>query len=226
MTGVVMAASCMGAPFPVAFQAAGVGAIEAPSSGGSIDIPYPSGIVSGNVLILHMVAKDATAAAALTAPSGWTSIASVLSGGGLVRAAGFYKIADGTETGNLAFSHTSADADVYIAGRMYRFSPGASIESGSATGTDTSSTTMSSVAVTTTGTGGLAVQLYSAAVNTTIGDTGSTYTEATAEYANAAGVILSCQVRTCPTPESVGIASATLGTAGTYRQRIGFGIKR
>ena len=209
---------------PPRFVDAGAGATEAPVSV-TLQVPYPATVVAGNFLLCQVYAVDTGVAATVDLPAGWTGIRSIVSADGFARMRSFYKTADGTETGNLDVTTSGGD---FSAGRIYRFSHGSAVEADSGTNTDSSGTGMTAVDLTTLGPNRRAVQLLGANVNTTIGDiageSGADYTEAVAEYANAAGVIISCQTALVPAAAAITGGSATLGSAGIYRIRHGFAI--
>ena len=218
-------ATLSGAPPAPTFLSAGTGGSEAPVSG-TLQVPYPATVAANNFLLLHVVAKD-SGGPAITTPSGWTSFSARVSSDTLLSSALYWKLAAGTETGNLDVTVT---ADTVAAGRIYRFSSGSGVEAAGSAVTDASGTGMSAVNVTTLGSDRLAIQCFFAKVNTTIGnisgETNADYTEAVAEYASATGpVIFSCQAAAVASATAITGGSATLASAGTYRVRHGFAIK-
>lgn len=220
----LVAAALSASPGAPTFVDAGSGAIEAPISG-TFQLPYPATVANGNFLLAHVYAKDATTAD-ISLPSGWTSVNFRASTDTLVYSRAFYKVADGTETGNL---NVTATASAFVAGRMYRFSNGTAVEATGSANTDGSGTGLTCVDVTTLGSNRCAVQLFGAVVDQTVtnvsGETNADYTEAVAEYRSASGpVTLSCQVAAVTSAIAISGGSATLGGAGTYRQRHGFAI--
>ena len=80
---------------------------ELGTSATTIDVPYPSGIVTGELLTAHLAYNDDLPPT--TVPSGWTEAITWDSGsnnsGGL-----YYKIATGSETGNVTFTAASTFA--------------------------------------------------------------------------------------------------------------------
>lgn len=103
---------------------------SAPATGTtSLAVPYPSGIAAGDLLVLGIANKYP--ANAPTTPAGWTlRSGGQTSGGsgasgvdtGSVYASQYYRLADGTESGNLSVTITSGNAAV---GVILRFSPAA-----------------------------------------------------------------------------------------------------
>ncbi len=88
-------------------------------------IPYPTGIVAGNLLVLAVGNKYPPNGPA--APAGWTLVANGQASGGAgaagndtgnVYATVFVKVADGTETGNLTVTLTGANTSM---GRIFRY---------------------------------------------------------------------------------------------------------
>jgi len=206
------------------FRAAGAGNVEAPISG-TLQVAYPSGITAGQFLLLHVVAQDPTTPA-ITTPSGWTLIDGRFSTDLTTRSACYWKLASGSESGNLDITAT---ASTFAAGRIYAFNGGNGVEAASGALTDATGTAMLAVNVTTTAEKRRAVQVMFANGNTTIGDlsgeTGTDYTEAVAEYASATGpVIFSLQTGSVPSATAISGGSATLGATSTYRARHGFAI--
>jgi hypothetical protein len=207
------------------FLDAGTGAIEAPVSG-TLQVPFPGTVAAGNFLILHVVAKDG-ATGAVTLPSGWTSSSTRTSTDTTVATLVAYKIADGTETGNL---NVTCTAGTFAAGRIYRFSSGTGVEgNGAAIATDSAGTALNLFNVTTTGGNRLAVQLLSCNGNgvpgSATGESGADYTEAVAEYYSASGpVTLSCQVASVSTATAISGGSVSISSSA-YRIRHGLAIK-
>ena len=103
------------------FQTADSGAAVA-GTGTSLAVPYPSNISAGDFLLLTYGMHKAEAP---NTPSGWTIIESRQSGSE-VRIDTFFKIAAGTESGNLTFT-TNGDTFAKIA-RMHRFTGADSVE--------------------------------------------------------------------------------------------------
>jgi hypothetical protein len=89
------------------------GTMATVTAGVTVNVPYPATVNTNDFLILLVTSKQSTT---FVTPSGWTSIASVddadLSG------QWWYKIADGTETGNLA---VTIDDSGNSAGIMYQY---------------------------------------------------------------------------------------------------------
>lgn len=200
----------------VAYQAAGAGITE--TAGGSIGPDYPSGIVAGHGLLLHVMAADPTLAF-VNLPSGWTTI-DTRNVGATFESKLMWKIADGSESG--ALSVTVGDLSGAWA-RMYRFNRVKSIESATGQIDNSSSTNMPASNLTGTGVAAAALQVMGARVNTTIGniagESGGDYTEAVAEYATGGGTpaMLSLQSATLALPGTINGGAATLGAAATGR---------
>ncbi|MBA3757843.1 hypothetical protein H0X09_03190 [Candidatus Saccharibacteria bacterium] len=163
------------------FAAAGV---ESAADGGNPTPGYPSGIASGNLLLLQVQTKDN---AIPTTPSGWTSIASAAIWGG--RSTIFAKSAAGTENGTLTVTSNVVAGNLAYA-RIYRFtdwkndSTMANNFEGFSTSQD-SATPMTDAGVTTTAAKRLAVQFIHSGAAVSLGnftgETGGDWTEAIAE---------------------------------------------
>lgn len=136
-------------------MAIAIGAQGASATGTtSMDVPYPASISAGELLACAIVTKYHPNGPAT--PAGWELSAN---GGGGAGASGvdsgtvdgrwIYKIADGTETGNLTITNASANAMI---GRMVRLTKAASKNWGVASGigSQNSATTSWSVATTLT----------------------------------------------------------------------------
>jgi hypothetical protein len=188
----------------VAFATAGAGAA---TTSASVSVPYPTGISSGDTLVLHVLTRAGTA---IATPSGWTLITSGVPGDGIGLHAAFLTTAAGTESGSVSVTTTdSGVAGVY--GRMYRFtgatgSEGAGQENGS-------SATVSDRTVTTSGADRLAVNLVAIEDNVAVaaftGMTGGTWAEAVSEYITTIGNDATLQLQTAQ------IASAGTINGGT-----------
>ncbi len=91
----------------------------------SLSVPHPPGIVAGDLLVLAIANKYPTNGPAT--PAGWTLVTNGQGSGGagaagndtgFVYATVFVKVADGTESGNLTVTLTSANTSM---GRMFRY---------------------------------------------------------------------------------------------------------
>lgn len=104
----------------IAFVAAGAAA----TGSTSLSVPYPAGLSAGMLLVLAVSNKYPTNGP--STPSGFTLLAQVSGGAGSAGAdAGqvystvYYKVSDGTESGNLTVTLTSSNSAV---GRMFAYS--------------------------------------------------------------------------------------------------------
>lgn len=213
-----------GGPAMPAFISAGAGTSAAPP-GATMSPAFPASIVAGDLLILHAAMSD-TVGGTVTTPAGWTSIGAFPGGAQVTKQWAFFKIADGSESGTLA---VTCSADTAGGMRIYRFSSGTGAEAAAGTRTAASSTSMPAQNLTTLGNNRLAVQLFAAWTNTTIGDitgeSGTDYTEAVAEFASATGpILMSVQTGQVPTPTAITGGTATLGAASVQRDSYGFAI--
>lgn len=92
----------------------------------SLNVPHPSGITAGDLLVMLIVNK--TSSATPTTPSGWTLLVTSVGGypdpdngasnSGYVRISVYYKVASGSESGNQAVTITSGNS---AGGRMFRY---------------------------------------------------------------------------------------------------------
>jgi hypothetical protein len=96
------------------------GAHAADNTTADLAVPYPSGINSGDLLLLVIGASDVSS---WSTPSGWAVEGTVNFAQNIIYV--FSKTADGTETGNL--NVTPANSQVHM-GRMYRSADGDTIE--------------------------------------------------------------------------------------------------
>jgi hypothetical protein len=122
---------------------------------------YPASIASGDFLIASIVGNG-TADMVYNAPAGWTRLAQpkISSGTNNVTIAAFYKVADGSESGTVTFTLGIGTSNQQTA-TVSRFSGVTSFESIVAGGTTNSTTTaISSPAVTTTGANRLIVNIF------------------------------------------------------------------
>ena len=75
------------------------------ASATSAVIPYPAGIVAGELLLAQIAHSASTSIS--TAPSGWTNLEATAGSGGGPGIGVFYRWADGTETGSVTFATSS-----------------------------------------------------------------------------------------------------------------------
>lgn len=134
--------AAMGGP-PV-FTVSYIGTGATASGNTSILVPYPTSPLSGDMLILT-IGNKLTSSTPST-PSGWTLLSTQTGGNGVdgagtgpVRASVYYKISDGTETGNLTVTITSGNSAVGVM-RLYRKTGGTWSITGTS-GTDTTANT-------------------------------------------------------------------------------------
>jgi hypothetical protein len=179
------------------YEAAGTAQSGSVDTGFWVDLPYPSGIVAGNLLLAQIHTRGTVAGAQITLvkPSGWEWVPGTghdaVGGTSSARQSIFYKIATGTESGTVRFALTTGAAAPII-GRMFRFAgngPGAPFESVvESTGTGTS---ISMPTTTTADDNRLAVAFKTVAANTTVsaptGETGGDWVEPIAEFATTDG---------------------------------------
>lgn len=222
MTGAPLLMMAGGAFRMPAFIDAGSGAIENPISG-TFQLPYPATVSAFNFLIAHVVAQH-SGTPSISTPSGWTlfgtSPLSVLTG---TLSKLFYKIATGSESGNLDITAT---ADIRITGRIYRFDRGRGVEAEANTEEAASDTTQPVVNVTTLGINRRACQAMWAQGASTYadisGETGTDYTEAVAEYSST--TMLGLQTGSVPNPTAITGGSCVIGTSITNKITHGFAI--
>ncbi len=204
----------------VAFATAGTGA---ETTSGTVSVPYPTGIVGGHALVVHVLTHTGTS---IATPSGWTLLASGACGSGSGFHAAFFKIADGTESGTLSVVASGGGTNGTF-GRMYRFTGAASTEgAGQESG---NSTTVADRTVTTTGADRLAVNLV--AIRNDIaqaeftGMSGGTWAEAVGEFLSTVGGDATLQIQTA-TIASAGTINGGSSSGGSTRDYnvIGFAL--
>lgn len=205
-----------------AFQAAGTIATAGGTS--TINVPYPAGIAAGQLLIVHIKEQD-SATVNLTVPSGWTLVGSGATiPGNTVGSDAIYKVANGTESGNLTIN---GQWDTNAIARMYSFSSGVGVQGFNSSAAAAGSTTVSMLAVTTTGTLELAVSLIFGQANTTVGastgETGGDWTEAVAEAAGAT-YCMQIQTATMASPGTITGGTTTFGASAINRMVLAFAI--
>lgn len=194
----------------IRFEGSGGGASATSSP---TNVAHPQNILAGQFLVLHCLASGA-ASVGVTTPAGWTLLSTVPNSTGTSKSFVFYKIATGSESGNLSVTHTGTDG---FHARMYSFSRGRAIEASGTNFESTADTSVEAVNVTTLDSWRMACQCIALTTNTTIGpiigESGADYTEAVAEYSSATGAVtgtLSLQVA------RVGVAAqAITGGAAT-----------
>lgn len=79
------------------------------ASATSAVVPYPATVTAGNVLTAHITFTGSTPPTAV--PSGWTAGANI-DGGANVQTSVYYKVATGSETGDVTFTSTTAASRV------------------------------------------------------------------------------------------------------------------
>lgn len=118
-----------------------------------LSVAYPSGIVSGDLLVLIVGMKPNTAGSgnsSVTTPAGWTALGSIYGATGTIgvdtgptNLFTFYRVANGTETGTLSVSMTGQNV---AWAQIYRFTGNTSWSVAQATGTDTTGNATVSIA--------------------------------------------------------------------------------
>lgn len=223
MSGVhIMMAGATPRPVP-SFVDAGTGALENPIAG-TFQVPYPATTVAGRLLLMHIVATlagDCT----ITTPAGWTLVGTVDVGASAGESAVYWKVADGTEGGtNVDVTITAGSV---CRGRIYQYGSGIGVEAHAARNESGSDTVHLAQNITTLHKNTRAIQLMWANNNTTIGnisgESGTDYTEETAEYSSVGGV-MSAQGGSVAMPTAITGGSATLGAAATIRVSHGLAI--
>lgn len=144
-----------------------VGSTVKAATASSIDVPYPSGISSGHLLLCYVCKHNS---GTMTTPSGWTALISTK----LTAAYGiqvFAKIADGTETGNLTISGGSSSNLGAVMERITSAHPSVSNSIGSSGSANSSSSTSITVpSVTNGGVSRLTKAIIGCAANVTLTD--------------------------------------------------------
>ncbi len=120
------------------------GVVAVATTGISIDVPYPSGIVAGSLLILS---GGSSGGGLPSTPSGWTIIARERIATKVVCAV-YFKLATGSESGDLTWQ--IENNDVVKMARMHRYTDADSVEA--AAGSSAASKTIDHPSITTTDT--------------------------------------------------------------------------
>ena len=198
----------------VTYVSAGAGVGTTSTS--SFNVPYPSNLQAGDLILLQVTVRDTTNTPTLQSGSGFTALYSAEnagSGTGTPRQWIYYKFSDGTETGNLGIT---IGGSVTKMARMYAFrnvAPSSFNVGGGLSRGD--STTISAQAVTTSSDKSLAVSFVFVsndnAVGSFTGATGGTWTEAVSETTTTQGSGGCIQLQTATMP----IAGGTI-TGGSY----------
>lgn len=200
-----------GAPTPsltqVTFQEAGTG--SALAGVGDLTPSFPvTGVQAGDIFILHASIRNPFVT--INQPSGWTPIATQLDIAGVALAVHsvFYKIATGSETGNLTVTFTVDSVEVKCA-RIYRLRGGTvtTLISGGSIGGGTATMTIGAPTVVCTAKS-MAISLIYEADNQAFleytGETGGDWSLATALFSTPLGA-----------DSILGIMVATMASAGT-----------
>lgn len=211
------------------FDNAGAGA---GTTGTTLTLPYPTGIAAGDMLIASIACSDKDDT--FTMPSGWALItAAEQADANWQKHSAIYKVADGTESGNLSVTVTTVTANEGQVGRIYLFK-GCSPQAPHAPSTVVSvaaSTTVSAPSVTTTEPRELAIALVyigsdTASVDFT-GESGGDWTEALAEYTLNAGFGIShnLQMQTAVLASAGTISGGTFTITSARSVCLGFALK-
>lgn len=191
----------------VTFEQAGTG--SALASVGDLTPSFPvTGVQAGDIFILHASIRNPFIT--INQPAGWTPVATQLDIAGVALAVHsiFYKIATGSETGNLTVSFTVDSTDVKCA-RIYRLRGGTvtTLISGGSTGGGTGTMTIAAPTVVCTAKS-LAISLIYEADNQAFleytGETGGDWSLATALFSTSLGA-----------DSILGIMISTMSSAGT-----------
>lgn len=193
----------------------------------SADVPFPSGIASGDFLIL-LWQRSSSISGSPNTPAGWAAGTTQNHNSGSTLGY-FTKTADGSESGDLTVTLPASAADAW-AFRIVRFaSTGAGVwtiaNSTSAFGVDDS---IEFGSLTTTAPDRLGVTLIGLVANQTIaeatGETGGDWVEPVAEEGAAAHTLA---VQTCDIPSATTVSggAATIGSAEQWA-RITFDLAR
>ena len=206
----------------VAFGAAGSGNS---GSGGSLTPGYPAGMVSGDLMLLHVII--ASTAETATTPAGFDKLSGPDDFSG-ARCYLFAKIATGSEAGTLTVSFSAAN---FKFARIYSFTGNETSTTAAATEDLTVSTgadnSVEMPTVDTTQNGSMAVGMTSSdstsATGNATGETGGDWTKAVAEYQTGIGQ-LQIQTAAMASGGTISGGSYSSGT-GTIWLMYGIGVK-
>jgi hypothetical protein len=219
-----------GAPEQVAFQEAGAGAALASVGNLTPSLPVTD-LLEGDIFIAHVGIRNT--AVAINTPSGWTTIKEAIDANGAATGhhTAFYKVADGTETGNLTITFTTDTTDVKLA-RVYRFrgSAGDTLFGTKVTNGGGGSTTLSAPTVVCEAKS-LAICLTYETDNNTFteftGETGGDWTLATAVFATGLGAdsLLALHVATMDSAGTITGGTTTMAANATWGN-LAFALER
>lgn len=213
----------------VTFEEAGTGAALASVGNLTPSLPV-TGLQAGDIFIAHVAIRNITVA--INTPSGWTAIKELVdaNGAGVGHHIAFYKIADGTESGNLTITFTTDTIDVKLA-RVYRFR-GSSVDTlfGTKVVNGGGGTTTLSAPTVVAPAKSLAICLTYETDNNSFteftGETGGDWTLPTAVFSTGLGAdsLLALQVATMASDGTISGGSTTMAAAATW-SNLGFALQ-
>ena len=188
----------------------------------TLPVPFPSPIASGNLILMQIAIRNTTIG--VTTPTGWTLLYGPDTTGTTIRQWIFYKIADGSETGNL--NVTVDSGNILKMGRMYLFNntDSSNFTEGGGFGSGTANT-ISAQSVITTGIERLAVSFVFVdddnALDPFTGESGGDWTEGVAEYTTTSGAdgAMGLQIATMATAGTISGGTDTMGASDTWGVR-------
>lgn len=196
------------------FQSAGAGAATIALT---ITCPYPASIAAGDLLYLQIgfSCSNAADAISVTTPTDWTLKHALEGPTNQFRQTILYKVATGSESGNLSITVTTGGTNTVAIARMYRFSGvnnSTPHEGGAVTsGTDDS---VEAPSVTTTGANRLAVCFVfqgddTNAMTDFTGESNGNWVEAIAEHLDTTGLDGGLQLQTAELVSAVTLSGGS-----------------
>lgn len=205
-------------PEAMPYQAAAGAGATAESPATSISVPYPGGIVAGDLLVIQLF-RYGTGDNDPNTPAGWQKKHEDDTTSAGQAQFVYYKEADGTETGSLSITGLSASTAGYFA-RMYRFVVDAAswgLEGG-ATTNGSNSSTVSMPSLVTTAANRLGLAFFSSAgqnapVSST-GESGGDWLEELPDFSSAIGNDAVIQLQTAEMASADTISGGSFSDGG------------
>lgn len=210
-------------PIQVTFEGEGTG--SALASIANLTPSYPvTGLAAGDIFFCHAAIRNLTTV--FETPSGWTLVGGLPDSNNAGNSWLFYKVADGTETGNLTLTTIGDTIDVKLA-KIYRFrgAAGSNLFGTNVTNTGSGSTTLSAPTVVGTETLGLAVCFTYESDNNGFteftGESGGDWTIPGTNFATSLGAdsLLSLQTAVLASPGTISGGSTTMAASASWINR-------
>lgn len=207
----------------VTFQQAGTG--SALASVGDLTPSYPvTGVQEGDIFFCHAAVRNLTTV--FKTPTGWTLVGGQPDTNNAGNSWLFYKVATGSESGNLTLTTIADATDVKLA-RIYRFrgAAGSLLFGANTLNNGSGSTTLSAPTVVGTQDLGLAICFTYEADNNSFadfsGETGGDWAQPVAQFATSLGSdsILAIHTATMATAGTISGGSTTMAASASWNNR-------